>query len=41
MLAFYLTVPHEFKAVSLIYFVTKMGYFVWSSLMEGENTRCV
>lgn len=41
MLAFYLTVPHEFKAISLVYFVTRMGYFVWSSLMEGKNTRCM
>lgn len=41
MLEFYLTVPHEFKAISLIYFVTRMGYFVQSSLMEGKNTRCM
>lgn len=41
MLAFYLTVPHEFKAVSLIYFVTRLGYFVQGSLIEGKNTRCV
>lgn len=41
MLAFYLTVPHEFKAISLIYFVTRLGYFVQGSLMEGKNTRCM
>lgn len=31
----------SFKAVSLINFVTRKGYFVWSSLMEGENMRCM